>query len=467
MAKKKKNEKKRKAASAATEASSNKLEQRIGTLEKLSVKLNSQSKLAEKDRIRLAKMYVDALGLAQETGNEKQLDRVFAAFSPHLAKTLFDLNDERSWWETWNNKRQWLQDEYRKCRRRYSSSARRKACYALRSAEMALCAGSNGPEGGGTASPAAWIPMETLEAASISVAGLDHLFGMVPFVRSKDSVSLAELKKQTDVKFWLRMRKERLAQASSVASEIEAFDKLSAITEKFIGKYRGKDKISQDLQREMLTEEIRANHAELAQRQGAAIQNMRSMGLVNFEGYSYLVSTFNPAQPEIILEIPPAGTSLNVSERDALDEAAFWVELVLEAVIGLLSLLGVHFPRSANKLARWVGRLMRRVNANRRLRMALLRFIRAQGTSGFSVVNLIQLLCLFIEHDALDRDFMQDFLEDMADLGHWGILRILLKLGARATPGVGAALVAADLALIIVEIVVKIDRYNHSGNSTA
>ena len=100
-------------------------------------------------------------------------------------------------------------------------------------------------------------------------------------------------------------------------------------------------------------------------------------------------------------------------------------------------------------------RLLRRINANRRLRLALLRWIREVGRVGFSAALLWDLLCLL--WDAVDMEFISDLIEDLADLGHWALLYFLAKLASKATPA-GQALLIADVGVLAVELGAKIYR---------
>lgn len=192
--------------------------------------------------------------------------------------------------------------------------------------------------------------------------------------------------------------------------------------------------------------------AELQQRAALGIAAMRRTAVVRHGDSLLVLSTLNPSFPVILAQAAPQG-QVQALTADTLVTA---VEVIFEVLTGLLGILGIPLV-SKVPAGRIIGRIAEIIRRNRRLRRLVFRILKGGLRGGVSAYDLLTLLVeLFIY--GFTWDCVKESLDEMVDLTFWGILKLIVKLQARLTPGVGQALLLADLGLIVGEISIKIYR---------
>jgi hypothetical protein len=195
--------------------------------------------------------------------------------------------------------------------------------------------------------------------------------------------------------------------------------------------------------------------AERQARAGLALEVMSRTAVIRHKNAVYIASTHDPSAPEIVAQAAPNGDP--VIEASVVDTLATIAEIVFELLTGLLALLGVTL-RTRIPTGRIVRRILEVIRRNRRVRRAALRVFyggAGQSVTAFDLLTFLKELFFY----GFTWECVRESLDEIVDLSFWGIGRLLLKTQVRLTPGLGQALLLADLALIAAEIGIKIARH--------
>jgi hypothetical protein len=299
------------------------------------------------------------------------------------------------------------------------------------------------------------VPVSVLLSANINLDGVDCSNGVVLFAPATEMADMQTLRRP-DKQFWnelVRIRKESPAGPPAKAPPVLS---QQAVRKKLLRLQKSAPRQSGDLLDAVITEAYDAAEGEHLLRTALATDVMRRFGRIEFQGGYYLLSTLSPRMPVILAQTVPDkdGKFITDAIPDWASEAWFWADLILELFTGLLTLMGITV-RAGRNMGKWVRRLIDIINRNRKLKALILKMAR-QAKSG-NLIGVTDLGELFI---ALFGEFetgcMLEALGDLVDLGFWGLARLLAKLGSRVIPGVGQALLLADLGLLLVSFTAKL-----------
>lgn len=287
------------------------------------------------------------------------------------------------------------------------------------------------------------IPVRLLRAARLNLEGVRIEHGRVTFQVAPDCVDGDRIRMSAGVR--RRLRRLGVAAAKAWAEGQVDPEGPKEFGELFVSpalREAAKRGVSQAALREIAQEEARAD----ASRAEAAFAVMRKSALLRYQGRVLILSTFNEANPQIVAQATrEEGTSV-ISVAETLFSAA---EIIWELFTGLLTLLGAKIKRDI-PMGKWIGKIADAVKRSEKL-TKLMETLMAGGRT-LNVKDLFDVLVGLISYGGFNWECLKGCLGDILDIGFWGLLRLILKLEARLIPGIGVALMLADLAIVLVEL---------------
>jgi len=171
----------------------------------------------------------------------------------------------------------------------------------------------------------------------------------------------------------------------------------------------------------------------------AANQSLR-IGRVAFKGRTLLLQNTGEG-----IELLAEGNETNAGEPDFVDNAIWVIDFLSELIFGILAIAGARVKPGAN-VGEVVKKILTRSEKAKRALLALL-------SGGLTVQSIIT----FIKELSKKKDNITLLLE-VLDCGFWGIITGVAAFGAKLSPGIGQALIAASIGILIGELLVKLAR---------
>ncbi|MGV7222335.1 MAG: hypothetical protein ACQ9MH_12495 [Nitrospinales bacterium] len=294
------------------------------------------------------------------------------------------------------------------------------------------------------------IPKAILEGARLNLEGVQ--IGKRNLVVFEPAEEVYDFSKAWKSKPFQREFLKARDEAEPLPSDAPNKSELDQFQKQFLKKALGK-KASKKTMDDLLEVACQEEAGELERRAGPALSVMRRTSVVRFEGQILILSTMTPAFPTIIAQASPVGVEATIT-ADGLFTA---VEVIWEILTGLLTLLGVPL-RTRLPVGKWLNRIVEIIRRNRRLRRLVLRTLyggKGKNVTSFDLLTLLYELFIY----GFTWECVKEALDEIVDLTFWGIIRLLMKVQTRLTPGLGQALLLADLGLIVGEIAIKIYRH--------
>lgn len=294
------------------------------------------------------------------------------------------------------------------------------------------------------------LPVATLKKLRLNIEGVATAGGAVVFRASEDCADLARFARDKSFgrvlrRLWsdvLRHRRELKAGFGAAQRVEPSLPRLIKEAARKAGIPGSVLRAASKLEGEQLSQ-------EWAARGGRAIGEMRKTALFKQDGRIFILSTQNPSGPLIVAQSTLAGApqSFQITATGLYSVA----EILWELFAGVLTVMGVSIKANIP-----MGRILDRLSDFIRRRPRLLEFLmnRIRNGQQLSAIDIIQFLLAFMQETSWEC--LGDVMLEVVDLTYWGIIRFLLKMSGRLTPGLGQTLLAADLALVVGELVAKI-----------
>lgn len=295
------------------------------------------------------------------------------------------------------------------------------------------------------------IPVAALQQARLNLTGVTVKENSVQFLPDPHMFEVQDL----DEEFWNRLQKLRIkaslaAKPTMLPSEELAINKRTKAFLVSMGSSSDKLEVAPVDERTaeaLIRSAAAASLQELDKKREAATNVMRKTSVVDYNGTYYLLSTLHTGQPAILAQVQAS------TGTEAIVEVLNWVEIIWEVLVGLMSLMGIKLKTDISA-GKWINRLADIINKNQKIKDILIK-LAENGAKLLSAKDLLDLLfALWME--GFTKDCLKEAMLDLVDIGFWAIIWFLAKMGSRFAPGVGQALLLADLGLLVAEIVLKL-----------
>lgn len=305
------------------------------------------------------------------------------------------------------------------------------------------------------------LPAALLRQSGLDIRGVPVRGGRVAFELPDDVLTAERLLPLLDIEYWNRLAVEsRKAASARVASEQRdeaAVEKLVARIAESAGKrYPAAGKL---LQRRIKAERQTLARMELpgstprgSARERRAVLEMRSIAIVQHQEKTYLLSTQRKKRPIVVAVVAAAG-AVGVANAVGVSEFLFWGEVILEALMGIATIMGAKLNHNV-KLGPWIEKLADLIKRNPRIAQKLSEMATSRGS--LSAMALIDLFWALIN---VSGEVALDLILALCDISFVAGMYCLGKAITRFSPGWGQAILAAEIGVVVVELVAKIVRH--------